>query len=118
MKTEALAKVFGPIIVGYGDPNSGTSTKLENTKKQQIIVETLLNISSEFWEQFTLRPDLTQNKNTRNTRSQPNTITTGTCNSVHTPTTNNKLTKKFSSLRKKITYFGDESPYKQVRFAK
>lgn len=58
MSIPNLAKIFGPTIIGYScnDIETDQSKMLRETKQQQIIMEALLDISSEFWQQFLFRP--------------------------------------------------------------
>jgi Rac GTPase-activating protein 1 len=100
-----LAKVFGPTIVGYSNADIDATTMLKETKKQQVIVETLLNMSSKFWKQFVNRP--TPHEIPYNTRSRLSTTT----NTSVTPRTHGK-----SSNSRKI-YFTEDSP-KEVTFAR
>lgn len=57
MYHSSLAKIFGPTIVGYSSPNSDAHTMLEDTKKQPIIVEKLLSMPSDYWNQFLITDD-------------------------------------------------------------
>ena len=57
MYRSSLAKIFGPTIVGYSSLNSDAHTMLEDTKKQPIIVEKLLSMPSDYWNQFLIIDD-------------------------------------------------------------
>lgn len=50
-----LAKIFGPTIVGYSENDIDAATMLKETKKQQMVLETLLGMPSEFWKKFAYR---------------------------------------------------------------
>jgi len=51
-----LSKIFGPTIVGYSGPDIDAQGMIRETKKQQVIVETLLTMPSEFWQKMLYRP--------------------------------------------------------------
>ncbi|CAL4218319.1 unnamed protein product, partial [Meganyctiphanes norvegica] len=52
MPATNLAKVFGPTIVGYSVAEPEPVTMLTETKLQQLVMEGLLNISSDYWTTF------------------------------------------------------------------
>ncbi|XP_001605567.1 rac GTPase-activating protein 1 [Nasonia vitripennis] len=52
MPISNLAKVFGPTLVGYSCQHPSPSSMLSETKNQVAIVESLLNIPSDYWANF------------------------------------------------------------------
>ena len=64
MYASSLAKIFGPTIVGYSGTNTDAQTMLEDTKKQPVIIEKLLSMPSEYWEQFLIMDDDTADTRT------------------------------------------------------
>ncbi len=49
MDSKALAKIFGPIIVGYSMINPPTNQLLAENPKQVKVMEALLRIPEDFW---------------------------------------------------------------------
>jgi len=107
-----LAKIFGPTIVGYSGPDIDAATMLKETKKQQLVLETLLSMHGEFWRKFLYRP--TGQDIQYNTRSNTKRSSTMTRNLLGTPS----ATSKSSTIgaHKKI-YFTDDSP-KEMHFTR
>nr|XP_045583871.1 rac GTPase-activating protein 1-like [Procambarus clarkii] len=52
MPISNLAKVFGPTLVGYSVPEPDPSTMVLETRQQQLVMEKLLEISSDYWNTF------------------------------------------------------------------
>lgn len=52
MPLENLARVFAPTIVGYSSPDLDTHATFAETVIQFNILESLLNISTDYWSQF------------------------------------------------------------------
>uniref|UniRef100_A0A3Q3XAT2 Rac GTPase-activating protein 1 n=1 Tax=Mola mola TaxID=94237 RepID=A0A3Q3XAT2_MOLML len=52
MDISNLARVFGPTIVGHAIPNPDPMTILQDTKRQPKVVERLLALPVNYWEQF------------------------------------------------------------------
>ncbi|CAL4143840.1 unnamed protein product, partial [Meganyctiphanes norvegica] len=52
MPASNLAKVFGPTLVGYSVAEPEAAVMFAETKLQQMVMEGLLNISSEYWSTF------------------------------------------------------------------
>lgn len=55
MSLSNLAKVFGPTIIGYSVPvqaNQDPMQMISDIKKQQLVLERLLTISSDYWMNF------------------------------------------------------------------
>ncbi|XP_051961938.1 rac GTPase-activating protein 1-like [Xyrauchen texanus] len=50
-----LARVFGPTIVGHAVPDPDPMTILHDTKRQPKVVERLLGLPVEYWNQFMIR---------------------------------------------------------------
>lgn len=57
MPISNLAKVFGPTIVGFSIPDPPTMDMIAETKKQHLVMERLLTISSDYWNNFVNYPD-------------------------------------------------------------
>ncbi|XP_067141380.1 rac GTPase-activating protein 1-like [Centruroides vittatus] len=57
MPTGNLAKVFGPTIVGFSVPDPPMMDMITETKKQHKVMERLLTISSDYWNNFVNYPD-------------------------------------------------------------
>jgi len=107
-----LAKVFGPTIVGYSGNDINAQTMLKETKKQQVVLETLLSMHGEFWKKFIYRPT-GQDNILYNTRSKKG----GTIGKsvLSTPSGGSK-SSTFGGHGKKI-YFTDDSP-REVHFTR
>ncbi|XP_076065683.1 rac GTPase-activating protein 1-like isoform X2 [Oratosquilla oratoria] len=58
MPVSNLAKVFGPTVVGYSCQEPDPSTMLCETRKQQMVMEKLLEITNDYWNPF-LNPSVT-----------------------------------------------------------
>ncbi|XP_063609378.1 rac GTPase-activating protein 1-like isoform X2 [Penaeus indicus] len=52
MPASNLAKVFGPTLVGYSVPEPDPATMLTETRQQQMVMEKLLEISTDYWNTF------------------------------------------------------------------
>ncbi|XP_042207186.1 rac GTPase-activating protein 1-like isoform X2 [Homarus americanus] len=52
MPVSNLAKVFGPTLVGYSVAEPDPSTMVLETRQQQLVMEKLLEISSDYWSTF------------------------------------------------------------------
>ncbi|CAL8147844.1 unnamed protein product [Orchesella dallaii] len=107
-----LAKVFGPTIVGYSENDLDAATMLKETKKQQMVLDTLLTIPSDFWTKFVRRP---QEEGTvygsgggSYTRSKGKTLHLKSPYTGHATPMSNKI-EKVKNAGKKI-YFSDDSP--------
>lgn len=107
-----LAKVFGPTIVGYSENDLDAQTMLRETKKQQMVLETLLSINERFWKQF-VYSNLDQGKLYT---SESGGTTRGKSNAPflpHTPQAPAPLSSIGRYNGKKI-YFSDDSPKESV----
>ncbi|XP_078287547.1 rac GTPase-activating protein 1 isoform X5 [Rhinoraja longicauda] len=54
MDISNLARVFGPTIVGFSTPDPAPMLMLQETKQQPKVVERLLSLPVEYWNQFTM----------------------------------------------------------------
>ncbi|XP_072324227.1 rac GTPase-activating protein 1-like [Scyliorhinus torazame] len=52
MDKQSIARIFGPTIVGHSNPNPNPLEVFEDTKRQPKIVENLLSLSSDYWNQM------------------------------------------------------------------
>ncbi|XP_064647790.1 rac GTPase-activating protein 1-like isoform X2 [Lineus longissimus] len=52
MPISNLAKVFGPTIVGYSTPEPEPMQMINETKKQAMVVDLLMTITSDYWANF------------------------------------------------------------------
>lgn len=52
MPVANLAKVFGPTLVGYSVPDPQPAVMVKETSQQQMVMEKLLEISSDYWNRF------------------------------------------------------------------
>ncbi|KAG8228004.1 hypothetical protein J437_LFUL007977 [Ladona fulva] len=52
MPLSNLAKIFGPTITGYSTTEISPTAMLTETRKQQMIVEALMKIPSDYWNSF------------------------------------------------------------------
>ncbi|XP_045126323.1 rac GTPase-activating protein 1-like isoform X2 [Portunus trituberculatus] len=52
MPVTNLAKVFGPTLVGYSSAEPEMHTMMQETRLQQLVMEKLLEISSDYWNSF------------------------------------------------------------------
>ncbi|XP_048245116.1 rac GTPase-activating protein 1-like isoform X2 [Haliotis rufescens] len=52
MPISNLAKVFGPTLVGYSTPEPEPMQMINETRRQNMVMENLLELSGEFWVKF------------------------------------------------------------------
>ncbi|XP_067142357.1 rac GTPase-activating protein 1-like isoform X2 [Centruroides vittatus] len=52
MPISKLAKIFGPIIIGFSTPDLSIMDMVTETEKQHMVMEKLLTISSDYWNSF------------------------------------------------------------------
>ncbi|XP_041057109.1 rac GTPase-activating protein 1-like [Carcharodon carcharias] len=52
MDKQNIARVFGPTIVGHSNPNPNPLEVFEDTQRQPKVVEQLLSLSSDYWNQI------------------------------------------------------------------
>ncbi|XP_066959761.1 rac GTPase-activating protein 1-like isoform X2 [Macrobrachium rosenbergii] len=57
MPTSNLAKMFGPTIVGYSVPEPPPAIMVKETHPQQLVMEKLLEISTDYWSTFINVPE-------------------------------------------------------------
>jgi len=121
MPISNLAKVFGPTIVGYSGPDIDAQTMLKETKKQQLVLETLLNMQPEFWKKFVYRQDekvysasSSIGKSGTYTRSKARPVLSSAFTPKTSNTNSNVVRTRESGNGKKI-YFTDDSPKETPR---
>jgi Rac GTPase-activating protein 1 len=109
-----LAKVFGPTIVGYSDNDLDANTMLKETKKQQIVLDTLLTIPAEFWRKFVYRSH--DEGRIYSSGGTFNKAKARTMQSPYTPQAPTSMSSvdRLRSNGKKI-YFSDDSPKEQMK---
>ncbi|ELU10445.1 hypothetical protein CAPTEDRAFT_161236 [Capitella teleta] len=54
-----LAKVFGPTMIGYSSLEPEPMQMINETRKQQLVVERLMSISTDYWTRFLSADDVT-----------------------------------------------------------
>ncbi|XP_054833199.1 rac GTPase-activating protein 1 isoform X2 [Eublepharis macularius] len=130
-----LARVFGPTIVGHAVPDPDPMTLLQDTKRQPKIVERLLCLPVEYWNQFmmveqeNIDPDhIIGNSNAYSTPCTPDVkvsmlgpLTTPEQQLAKTPSSSsltqkvrstfNKTTPKFASKSKSVTSLGRQGNF-------
>ncbi|XP_078085309.1 rac GTPase-activating protein 1-like [Mustelus asterias] len=52
MDKHSIARIFGPTIVGHSNPNPNPLEVFEDTKRQPKVMEQLLSMSSDYWNQL------------------------------------------------------------------
>ncbi|RDD38632.1 Rac GTPase-activating protein 1 [Trichoplax sp. H2] len=70
MGTNNLARVFGPTLIGHGSSNPDPVDMLQDTRNQPKVIESLMSLPSEFWNQY-VDIDGTEN-GTSNTNTERN----------------------------------------------
>lgn len=61
MDISNLARVFGPTIVGHAVPNPEPMAILQDTKRQPKVVERLLSLPRDYWDQFVMVENIQPN---------------------------------------------------------
>ncbi|XP_048347663.1 rac GTPase-activating protein 1 [Sphaerodactylus townsendi] len=130
-----LAKVFGPTIVGHAVPDPDPMTLLQDTKRQPKVVERLMSLPVEYWNQFLMVEQenidlehIIENSNAYSTPCTPDLkvsmlgpVTTPEQQMTKTPSSSSlsqkvrstfsKTTPKFSSKSKSATTLGQQGKY-------
>lgn len=86
MNVSNLSKVFGPTLVGHRSPNPTHMEMLEDIKAQPVVVERLLNMPTDYWNQF-LTPQQNRTPPYNPNYATPNKHTPGKYQTESTPKT-------------------------------
>ncbi|XP_077340433.1 rac GTPase-activating protein 1 isoform X2 [Lithobates pipiens] len=133
MDVTNLARVFGPTLVGHAVPDPDHMTLLQDTKRQPKVVERLMSLSPDFWNQFMMVENMDPSHIIENTNifSTPQTpdvkvsmlgpLTTPEQQISKTPSSSSlsqmvkstlsKNTPKFGSKSKSVTSIGRSAGY-------
>ncbi|KAM5182361.1 rac GTPase-activating protein 1 [Mantella aurantiaca] len=133
MDMSNLAKVFGPTLVGNAVPDPDAMTILQDTKRQPKVVERLMCLPADYWNQFMMVENMDPSHVIENTNifSTPQTpdvkvsmlgpLTTPEQQIIKTPSTSSlsqmvkstisKNTPKFGSKSKSVTSIGRQGSF-------
>lgn len=113
-----LAKIFGPTIVAHTVPNPDPVTMFQDIKRQLKVVERLLSLPLEYWNQFMMVEQENMDCHRGNGSSTPRTpdikvsllgpVTTPEFQLVKTPSSNS-LSQRLYNLSKSTPRFGNKS---------
>nr|BAE38561.1 unnamed protein product [Mus musculus] len=113
-----LAKVFGPTIVAHTVPNPDPVTMFQDIKRQLKVVERLLSLPLEYWNQFMMVDQENIDSQRGNGNSTPRTpdvkvsllgpVTTPEFQLVKTPLSSS-LSQRLYNLSKSTPRFGNKS---------
>ncbi|XP_053313726.1 rac GTPase-activating protein 1 [Spea bombifrons] len=120
MDVTNLSKVFGPTLVGHAVPDPDPMTLLHDTKRQPKVVERLMSLPAEYWNQFmmveNIDPNIIENTNVFNTPHTPDMkvsmlgpLTTPEQQISKTPSSSSLSQKMRSTLGKNTPKFGSKS---------
>ncbi|XP_077154171.1 rac GTPase-activating protein 1 [Ranitomeya variabilis] len=116
-----LSKVFGPTLVGNAVPDPDPMTILQDTKRQPKVVERLMSLPADFWNQFMMVENIDpshiiENTNVFNTPQTPDVkismlgpLTTPEQQITKTPSTSSLSQKVRSTIGKSTPKFGSKS---------
>ncbi|XP_056411347.1 rac GTPase-activating protein 1 [Hyla sarda] len=116
-----LAKVFGPTLVGNAVADPDPMTILQDTKRQPKVVERLLSLPADFWNQFMMVENMDpshiiENTNVFNTPQTPDgkvsmlgPLTTPEQQITKTPSTSSLSQKVRSTIGRSTPKFGSKS---------
>ncbi|KAM4044258.1 rac GTPase-activating protein 1 [Anomaloglossus baeobatrachus] len=116
-----LSKVFGPTLVGHSVPDPDPMTILQDTKRQPKVVERLMALPADFWNQFMMVENMDpshiiENSNVFNTPQTPDAkismlgpLTTPEQQITKTPSTSSLSQKVRSTIGKNTPKFGSKS---------
>lgn len=118
MDVANLAKIFGPTIVAHTVPNPDPVTMFQDIKRQLKVVERLLSLPLEYWNQFMMVEQENVDCHRGNGNSTPRTpdikvsllgpVTTPEFQLVKTPSSNS-LSQRLYNLSKSTPRFGNKS---------
>ncbi|XP_069828262.1 rac GTPase-activating protein 1 isoform X2 [Dendropsophus ebraccatus] len=121
MDVTNLSKVFGPTLVGHAVPDPDAMTILQDTKRQPKVVERLLSLPADYWNQFMMVENIDpshiiENGNVFNTPQTPDVkvsmlgpLTTPEQQITKTPSTSSLSQKVRSTIGKSTPKFGSKS---------
>ncbi|XP_063808104.1 rac GTPase-activating protein 1 isoform X2 [Pseudophryne corroboree] len=121
MNVTNLSKVFGPTLVGHAVPDPDPMTILQDAKRQAQVVERLMLLPGDFWNQFMMVENMDpshiiENSNVFNTPQTPDgkismlgPLTTPEQQITKTPSSSSLSQKVRSTLGKNTPKFGSKS---------
>ncbi|KAM4796585.1 rac GTPase-activating protein 1 [Rhinophrynus dorsalis] len=121
MDVSNLSKVFGPTLVGNAVPDPDPMTMLQDTKRQHRVMERLMSLPAEYWNQFMMVENMhpahiIENANAYNTPQTPDMkvsmlgpLTTPEQQITKTPSTSSLSQRMRSTLGKNTPKFGSKS---------
>lgn len=121
MDVTNLSKVFGPTLVGHAVPDPEPMILLQDTKRQPKVVERLMSLPADFWNQFMMVENMDpshiiENSNVFNTPQTPDgkismlgPLTTPEQQITKTPSTSSLSQKVRSTIGKNTPKFGSKS---------
>ncbi|XP_040196206.1 rac GTPase-activating protein 1 [Rana temporaria] len=121
MDVTNLARVFGPTLVGHAVPDPDHMTLLQDTKRQPKVVERLMSLPADFWNQFMMVENMDPSHVIENTNifSTPQTpdvkvsmlgpLTTPEQQIAKTPSSSSLSQMVRSTLGKNTPKFGSKS---------
>ncbi|KAG8585192.1 hypothetical protein GDO81_004914 [Engystomops pustulosus] len=121
MDVTNLSKVFGPTLVGHAVADPDPMTMLQDTKRQPKVLERLLSLPADFWNQFMMVENMDpshiiENGNVFHTPQTPDVkismlgpLTTPEQQITKTPSTSSLSQKMRSTIGKNTPKFGSKS---------
>ncbi|XP_075448016.1 rac GTPase-activating protein 1 isoform X2 [Ascaphus truei] len=122
MDISNLSKVFGPTLVGHAVSDPDPMTILQDTKRQPMVMERLLSLPGDYWNQFLMveqgimDPHIIENSNAFNTPQTPDMkvsmlgpLTTPEQQLTKTPSSSSLSQKVRSTLGRNTPKFGSKS---------
>lgn len=116
-----LSKVFGPTLVGHAVADPDPMTILQDTRRQPKVVERLMSLPAEFWNQFLMMENvdpshIIENANVFNTPQTPDVkvsllgpLTTPEQQLAKTPSSSSLTQRMKTTLGKTTPKFGSKS---------
>ncbi|KAG9491810.1 hypothetical protein GDO78_000361 [Eleutherodactylus coqui] len=121
MDVTNLSKVFGPTLVGHAVPDPDAMTILQDTKRQPKVLERLMSLPADYWNQFMMVENIDpshviENANIFNTPQTPDVkvsmlgpLTTPEQQISKTPSTSSLSQKVRSTIGRNTPKFGSKS---------
>ncbi|OCT93024.1 hypothetical protein XELAEV_18016091mg [Xenopus laevis] len=121
MDVSNLARVFGPTLVGHAVSDPDPMTILQDTRRQPMVIERLLSLPAEYWNQFMMVENIDpnhviENANVFNTPQTPDgrvsilgPLTTPEQQFKKTPSSSSLSQRMKSTIGKNTPMFGSKS---------
>uniref|UniRef100_A0A8C2YY33 Rac GTPase-activating protein 1 n=1 Tax=Cyclopterus lumpus TaxID=8103 RepID=A0A8C2YY33_CYCLU len=108
MDVHNLARVFGPTLVGHAVPDPDPMTILQDTSRQPRVVERLLSIPANYWDQFA-SPENTGMEDAHHAVSILGPVTTPEHQMMAKTPSSGSLSQRMKQTLSSTTIFGSKS---------